>query len=636
MRPIRNWLVLALSLSVWAHVARAADEPVAVLDVFSEAESLPEAKVGAITDTLRSQTKKALGRGYKVLTQETISEILPAEQLKCLAGQCLAVIGRKLQVKYVVGATLRQVGKTYILTVEAYESASAELLGSEQPRANDVVKLLDFVERDYPALVTDWIKAKTKARGVNEAVIAPRKPFEAPAETQGIVAFTSPVPGTGVLLDGKPLCTAPCRRLATSGRHAWEARVEGYAPMSGTLDLIAGQLSTVMPAAKAQFGLLHISSSPSGQDVEFDGHPIGQTPLDYRIFDENTHKLRVSGSCVVPIERAVTVAIGSESAQSIELKPAMKHVSVKLNDVLPASTVEVFVDGLRAGTAAEVLDIPICTNEVSFRPANPDYASHSLPLKRDQSEVVAELDTTCRVKRNDHVTQYRATKHSSGVEFSTLSGLSFGATGRGATGGVFGTLSIGGQLYSGPRSEARLSAEIEPHLLWGQNNHIRLGGSISIRHWDQGDYKEISLAGGIAREIPYIEKLDPYIKASLNFGQLFARDTLSTTSVSISALSTMSGNSYIFSISTGFGSIGPDSIGMSILTGIGPTASTIVFATDTPLPAYILGGISFGMIPLYSHLIRNNDTPLIEKVKCKDTLSTDKEPTEIPKTGATE
>ncbi|MFM2151887.1 MAG: hypothetical protein RL199_322 [Pseudomonadota bacterium] len=163
----RRWLLLVLLLARVAHsVAHATDKApplLVVLEFDSPDQAVTDGELQTLTDALRGAVKKEVGTRFKVLTRETMVEIVPPERLRCFVGKCVADIGRMLQAPYTIAGNVRSFGSKKVLTVEGYESNGGQLLGAEQLRGANAEELLDGIEARARGFVREWLGLGTGA-----------------------------------------------------------------------------------------------------------------------------------------------------------------------------------------------------------------------------------------------------------------------------------------------------------------------------------------------------------------------------------------------------------------------------------------------------------------------------------------
>ena len=147
---MRFWtpLLAAATLLVSSTSLAVESDSVAVLELENQAGRVKVAEVQFITDMVRKAAKDGLDPArFKVMTRETMEVIVPASDMKCLVGKCIVEIGKKLQAKYVVGGSVKDVGTKIAITLEAYETRSGVLTGSETGTATTVDEAVAMVQQ---------------------------------------------------------------------------------------------------------------------------------------------------------------------------------------------------------------------------------------------------------------------------------------------------------------------------------------------------------------------------------------------------------------------------------------------------------------------------------------------------------
>jgi len=215
MRPILSCLALAI-LFVHAPV-RAAEPPplLAVLDFDAPDGGVEPSDLQVLSDAFRSAVIKETGDRYKVMTRETMMEMVPPEQMKCFADKCVAEIGRMLQAPYIMAGAIRKLGSRKVLTIEAYESVTGRALGTEQLVGASTEDLFVELGEQSRGLVRDWLRLNA----------APTPAVEATAQQS---AASTPAQASPATPEPKAAPTAPS--TATPGFDA-----EAFARLSGAV-----------------------------------------------------------------------------------------------------------------------------------------------------------------------------------------------------------------------------------------------------------------------------------------------------------------------------------------------------------------------------------------------------------------
>lgn len=124
---------------------------VAVLETISEKDVIGRSEKMFLTDKLRERAKAVLPAymGYVVMTRENINAMLPpGKSIEDCEGSCLVETGKNISADYVAQARVGKFGKQLTLTMELYETAGNNLVGSFTARTSDAEGLLEEIERE--------------------------------------------------------------------------------------------------------------------------------------------------------------------------------------------------------------------------------------------------------------------------------------------------------------------------------------------------------------------------------------------------------------------------------------------------------------------------------------------------------
>jgi len=134
-------------------------ELIAALELQSSSRRLSPGDVQYLADAVRKALSDAIDpEKYAVMTRENMDLIIPPEERKCLNEACYAIVGKRLQARYVVAGSVKDIGKLIGVTLEAYEGPTGTLLGVEQGEAQDIDDLLKVVRLMASKLVGRVLK----------------------------------------------------------------------------------------------------------------------------------------------------------------------------------------------------------------------------------------------------------------------------------------------------------------------------------------------------------------------------------------------------------------------------------------------------------------------------------------------
>ena len=293
-------LLAGLLLAVTSSAANAPPPMLAVLELEAPDNAVTGDELPLLTDTLRTAVVKEVGDRYRVLTRETLFELIPAEKRQCTVGKCAAEIGRMLQAPYVLAGSVRQLGAAKVLTVEAYESNGGRLLGSEQLLAPTTTALFEKLRSDLRASVRAWF-------GGAPVSVAPVAPTTAKLAT---LSITSDVEEAEVSIDGRPQGVPVGRKAAVfqlpPGRKQVKVSRTGYLDHVQAVELVAGGTAIVTAHLEAEsrtaptkataggaLSFLTITSEPKSALITIDGRKVGKTPRTVDV-TPGTHRITLS------------------------------------------------------------------------------------------------------------------------------------------------------------------------------------------------------------------------------------------------------------------------------------------------------------------------------------------------------
>jgi uncharacterized protein (TIGR02145 family) len=130
-------------------VTSSAATHVAVLETISEKDIIGRSEKVFLTDKLREMAKTVLPdyMGYVIMTRENINAMLPpGKSVEECEGSCLVETGKNIAADFVAQARVGKFGQQLTLTVELYETAGNNLVGTFTTKKSDAEGLLIEIE----------------------------------------------------------------------------------------------------------------------------------------------------------------------------------------------------------------------------------------------------------------------------------------------------------------------------------------------------------------------------------------------------------------------------------------------------------------------------------------------------------
>jgi tRNA A-37 threonylcarbamoyl transferase component Bud32 len=111
----------------------------------------------------------------------------------------------------------------------------------------------------------------------------------------GVLLVTTTPPGVEVKLDGGAAARSPfVARDVAPGKHKVSVRGRGWIAREAEVTVVAGQLAQLEVALERPRYTMKVESTPAGASVVLDGQPIGETPLETQITENEFHQVSFS------------------------------------------------------------------------------------------------------------------------------------------------------------------------------------------------------------------------------------------------------------------------------------------------------------------------------------------------------
>ena len=367
MRPVALMIVLLAATSPTRPALAAPAQPLpllAVLELEAPEQELPGPELLLLTDALRGAVVQEVGARYKVLTRETMMELVPPEQMKCFVDKCAAEIGRMLQAPYVVAGNIRKLGKSLVVTIEAYETNGGRLLGSKQLRAGDAEELFGRIETEGPTFVRSWLNAKPVQAPVETGRVGTTEEFNVRSAEQVVVAFESTPTGAVVMVNGELACRAtPCQKALPMGSHQVAMSMEQYEATTRTVTVskTARKVAMELPSTTQT---VEVVTDPTDLPITLDGKPVGTAPLRLKV-PFGAHQVLVKDGCWQELGERFVAERGPARTLKIAVVPRWAGLKVMASDQdgndLEAA---VEVDGKAMGQTPLTAKVPLCSKSL--------------------------------------------------------------------------------------------------------------------------------------------------------------------------------------------------------------------------------------------------------------------------------
>lgn len=216
-----------------------------------------------------------------------------------------------------------------------------------------------------------------------------------------IVKFESSPVGGVVMVDGDLVCqdtAAGCSRMLNPGRHRVTMQKEKYVKRTETIDVAKDV--TVRWELEENFGRLTVKSTPPGLEVRVNRKAVGRTPVTKLELPPGAYEVLLVSDCYHKAGKKV--ALGRGESEVVDVSPAPIEGAIDVTAVDEqenALRADVYVDGVKVGTAPGRHKVSVCAREVEVRAPSGSW-KQSLKVREKKTVVVKALlprDTPERV-----------------------------------------------------------------------------------------------------------------------------------------------------------------------------------------------------------------------------------------------
>ena len=358
--------ILLVLITFFAGLSIAATH-VAVLETVSEKDVIGRSEKMFLTDKLRERANAVLPAymGYIVMTRENIIAMLPpGKSLEDCEGDCIAETGKNISADYVAQARVGQFGSQFTLTMELYETAGSNLIGSFTTRKPDADSLLAEIENKADDIFKLIVESTPLIPDSEEESAISNITMGGSRERNVIVTSTPSFAEVTIdeQIDKKCIKT-PCETSLSIGNHRFSFKLEGYPTRDTVVNVLMPQQSIHVSISK--YGILILQPSfidnmgnIDSAEIKIDGKPVQGKKHHLPL---GNHKVEISHRCYEKTSFDVEISKREKITFTQPLIPLMGVLNLKVFDSGKEINTDIFANGKKLGTTPlENEVIPVC------------------------------------------------------------------------------------------------------------------------------------------------------------------------------------------------------------------------------------------------------------------------------------
>jgi len=333
---------------------------VAVLETVSEKGVIGRSEKMFLTDELRKQAKNMLPEymGFVVMTRENISAMLPpGKSVEECEGACLVETGKNIAADYVAQARVGKFGKQLTLTMELYETAGNNLVGSFTARKADAEGLLEEIEKKVGAVFQMIAGASVPLTGGNRDV----------GGQKNYTVHVKSIPAGALFsTDGRVNASCnktPCDIKLVAGNHHFYFSLDTYFDKEESVN-IRRDGQTISAELVSNFGeltLIPVFVDGMGKideaEILVDGMPVKET--SHRLSVGN-HKVQISHRCYETVSFNAAIKPGGKFSFNQKIPPLMGGLKMHASLEGKPKVLPVYVNGKKVGETPLLKTVPVC------------------------------------------------------------------------------------------------------------------------------------------------------------------------------------------------------------------------------------------------------------------------------------
>lgn len=389
---IRKFL---MTITLFAGISLAATH-VAVLETVSEKDVMGRSEKMFLTDKLRERANAVLPAylDYIVMTRENIIAMLPpGKSLEDCEGDCIAETGKNISADYVAQARVGQFGSQYTLTMELYETAGSNLIGSFTTRKPDADSLLEEIEKKADDIFKLIVESTPLIPDSEEGNAISNITMGGSRERNVIVTSTPSF--AEVTIDeqiDKKCGKTPCETTLSIGNHKFSFKLEGYPTRDTVVNVLLSQQSIHVRISKYGILILQPSfidnmGSIDSAEIKIDGNPVQGKKHHLPL---GNHKVEISHQCYEKTSFDVEINKREKITFDQPLIPLMGGLNLRVFDSGKEINTDIYANGEKIGTTPlknEV--IPVCKKITMGKKKNV-----IIPVKIIAGETISHIHHT--------------------------------------------------------------------------------------------------------------------------------------------------------------------------------------------------------------------------------------------------
>ncbi len=190
-----------------------------------------------------------------------------------------------------------------------------------------------------------------------------------------VVEF-APVPkGSVVSVDGNLICkNTPCSRSLEAGLHEISIQAADYTSKTETVNI--GKDSSVKWKLQANFGLLDLTTDPSGVRMLIDGKYAGVTPLRNVKLYPGRHEMEIRDKCFYSRKSSFDIKQGIRQSFAIDADAILGAIDLEsINSQSDSVRAKAYIDGKLLGSVPGSYPVSVCAEKLTVKAD--DYKDYS-------------------------------------------------------------------------------------------------------------------------------------------------------------------------------------------------------------------------------------------------------------------